>query len=55
MFNRNTELRNLPASSLSNVAIILDINKDWQKVVTIIPKNIQSPNFERKYNCEEIQ
>ncbi|XP_075971424.1 uncharacterized protein LOC142973519 [Anticarsia gemmatalis] len=53
--DRNTELRKLPAASLSNIANILEINEDWQKIVPLIPKNLQSKQFERKYNYEEIK
>lgn len=53
MLNRNTELRKVPAGKLSNIANILEIDKDWRKFVPIIPKNPHSQ--ERKYNCEEIQ
>lgn len=53
--HRQTELRKLPAASLTNVANILEINNDWQKIVTLIPKNLASDQFERKYNSEDIR
>ncbi|XP_021200623.3 interleukin-1 receptor-associated kinase 4 [Helicoverpa armigera] len=52
---RHIELRKLPAASLCNLANILEINNDWQKVVPLIPKDLQSEQFERKYNYEHMR
>lgn len=52
---RHIELRKLPAASLYNLATILEINKDWQKVVPLIPKDLTAENFERKYNYEHMR
>ncbi|CAH1646987.1 unnamed protein product [Spodoptera littoralis] len=52
---RHIELRKLPAASLYNLATILEINKDWQKVVPLIPKDLTADNFERKYNYEHMR
>ncbi|KAF9417794.1 hypothetical protein HW555_005208 [Spodoptera exigua] len=52
---RNMELRKLPAASLYNLATILEINKDWQKVVPLIPKDLTADHFERKYNYEHMR
>lgn len=52
---RNTELRKLPSASLFHLTTILEINNDWQKIVPLIPKDLQSQQFERKYNCEHMR
>lgn len=52
--NRHTELRKLPAGSLTNISNILETNNDWQRIAMIIPKDLQSEHFERKYNNEHI-
>lgn len=52
---RHIELRKLPAASLCNIANILEIDKDWQKIIPFIPKDLQSEHFERKYNYEHMR
>ncbi|XP_023941791.1 uncharacterized protein LOC112048494 [Bicyclus anynana] len=52
---KNVELRKLPADALCNVVNILEINNDWKKVMSIIPKSLQSEEFEPKYNNEQMR
>ncbi|KAJ8727407.1 hypothetical protein PYW07_001526 [Mythimna separata] len=52
---RHVELRKLPSGSLYNVANILEINNDWQRVIPFIPKDLRSQQFERKYNYEHMK
>ncbi|XP_034830041.1 interleukin-1 receptor-associated kinase 4-like [Maniola hyperantus] len=52
---QNVELRKLPADALCKVVSILEINNDWKRVMSIIPKNLQSEEFEPKYNNEQMR
>ncbi|XP_045765434.1 LEAF RUST 10 DISEASE-RESISTANCE LOCUS RECEPTOR-LIKE PROTEIN KINASE-like 1.1 [Maniola jurtina] len=52
---RNVELRKLPPDALRKVVGILEKNKDWKKVMSVIPKDLQSEDFEPKYNNEQIR
>ncbi|CAH2243070.1 interleukin-1 receptor-associated kinase 4-like [Pararge aegeria] len=52
---KNVELRKLPADALCKVVNILEINNDWKKVMSIIPKNLHSEDFEPKYNNEQVR
>lgn len=52
---KNVELRKLPAGSLYGIVDILETNKDWKKVMSIIPKYLDSNKFQPKYNNEHIR
>ncbi|XP_022117951.2 interleukin-1 receptor-associated kinase 4 [Pieris rapae] len=54
---KNVEIRKLPSGLLCNLINILEINSDWKKFMSNIPKDINdlsSTNFEPKYNSEHI-
>ncbi|CAH2105362.1 unnamed protein product [Euphydryas editha] len=52
---KNVELRKLPADALCEVVNILEINDDWKKFMSVIPKTLQTECSERKYNNEHIR
>ncbi|CAK1598543.1 unnamed protein product [Parnassius mnemosyne] len=52
---RDVELRKLPAGTLCDVINTLETNNDWKTVMTFIPKNPKSNNFEPKYNEEHVR
>ncbi|CAH0729248.1 unnamed protein product, partial [Brenthis ino] len=52
---KNVEFRKLPADVLCQVVNILEINDDWKRVMSIIPKKLQDENSGCKYNNEEIR
>ncbi|KPJ19016.1 Interleukin-1 receptor-associated kinase 4 [Papilio machaon] len=49
------ELRKLPAGTLYDVINTLETNSDWKNVMSIIPKNLGSSDFERKYSDKDIR
>ncbi|XP_047525903.1 interleukin-1 receptor-associated kinase 4-like [Pieris napi] len=54
---KNVEIRKLPSGLLCNLINILEINSDWKKFMSNIPRDINglsSTNFEPKYNSEHI-
>ncbi|CAK1545919.1 unnamed protein product [Leptosia nina] len=52
---KNIEIRKLPSGLLCNLINILEINDDWKKFMSNIPRDIRSEKFEPKYNYEHIQ
>ncbi|XP_047528711.1 interleukin-1 receptor-associated kinase 4-like [Vanessa atalanta] len=52
---KNVELRKLPADALCKVVNILEINDDWKKFMSIIPKSLQCDSIGSKYNNEHIR
>lgn len=51
-----TELRKAPAAILDHIATILDINDDWKRFMSLIPKDLlRSDRFEPKYNSDHIR
>lgn len=52
---KHIELRKLPVDELCNIVNILEINNDWKRVMSIIPKELNSDYFEPKYNNEHIR
>lgn len=51
----NVELRKLPAGALYEVINTLETNSDWKNVMSIIPKNLGSSDFEKKYTEKDIR
>lgn len=49
------ELRKAPASIIDQISSILDINDDWIKFMSCIPKDLRSNRFEPKYNVEHVR
>ncbi|OWR47561.1 putative serine-threonine protein kinase plant-type [Danaus plexippus plexippus] len=52
---KHVELRKLPVDELCNIVNILEIDNDWKRVMSIIPKELNSDYFEPKYNNEHIR
>lgn len=44
-YSRNTELRNVEAKDLYNLAVILEDDNYWQQLMEIIPKNLNNQAF----------
>lgn len=53
--NKRDELRKIRADALCKVINILEINDDWKRVMSIIPKNLLDENSGHKYNNEHIR
>lgn len=52
---RHVEIRKLPFGSLTRIIDILEIDHDWKKLMSQIPKHPQNSYFEPKYNNEHIR
>ncbi|XP_075971426.1 interleukin-1 receptor-associated kinase 4-like [Anticarsia gemmatalis] len=53
MVSRRSELRKVPGSYLRDIAGILEINNDYNKLLPHIPKHLDSEEFEPKYTYKE--
>ncbi|XP_041970897.1 interleukin-1 receptor-associated kinase 4-like [Aricia agestis] len=52
---RNVEIRKLNADVLCDLIDILEVDNDWKRLMSLVPKNIESLHFEPKYNSEHIR